>query len=166
MAQLFNSLDPSPFRERELDEDAEEHIVSWARELPVDMVLRIVIHLPQREAERAQEQGLAAAISRHFLDRAAQQQRELHELMRVGWRHLSVGLAVLVACLAGSQFARTSLGAGPLARLVEESLVILGWVANWKPIELFLYEGWPYRRRRELFLRLAAAPVDLVASAA
>ena len=29
--QLFNSLDPAPFRERELDREAERHIVSYAR---------------------------------------------------------------------------------------------------------------------------------------
>ena len=28
--QLFNSLDPSPFHERDLDQDAEEYIVSSA----------------------------------------------------------------------------------------------------------------------------------------
>ena len=34
LAQLFNSLDASPFHERVLDDDAEEYIVGWARELP------------------------------------------------------------------------------------------------------------------------------------
>jgi len=29
--QLFNSMDPSPFIEKDLDDDAEEFIVSWLR---------------------------------------------------------------------------------------------------------------------------------------
>mgnify|MGYP003392134273 CR=1 FL=1 len=33
LAQLFNSFDASPFHERDLDDDAENYIVSWAREL-------------------------------------------------------------------------------------------------------------------------------------
>jgi hypothetical protein len=32
MNQLFNSMDPSPFIEKDLDDDAEEFIVSWAQE--------------------------------------------------------------------------------------------------------------------------------------
>ncbi|HYF36884.1 MAG TPA: hypothetical protein VD994_16425 [Prosthecobacter sp.] len=32
LAQLFNSMDPSPSHERDLDQDAEDFIVSWARE--------------------------------------------------------------------------------------------------------------------------------------
>jgi hypothetical protein len=30
--QLFNSMDPSPFNERDLDRDADEYIVNWAHE--------------------------------------------------------------------------------------------------------------------------------------
>jgi len=54
LAQLFNSLDPSPFIDRDLDADAEEFIVSWARELPHHGELELVIHLATPpEPERA-----------------------------------------------------------------------------------------------------------------
>ena len=32
--QLFNTIDPSPFHEKDLDHDLEEFIVSWATEYP------------------------------------------------------------------------------------------------------------------------------------
>src|SRR5439155_10099296 len=39
--QLFNTMDPSPFHEKDLDHDAEEFILSWAQEFhrhePVDL---------------------------------------------------------------------------------------------------------------------------------
>ena len=50
VSQLFHTLDPFPFRERDLDKEAEEFIVSWARELPRDSQLRIVVHLPESQA--------------------------------------------------------------------------------------------------------------------
>ena len=34
LRQLFNAIDPSPFRERDLDPTAEQFIVDWARDLP------------------------------------------------------------------------------------------------------------------------------------
>jgi hypothetical protein len=46
-----------------------------------------------------------------------------------------------------------------LARIGEESLIIVGWVANWRPIEIYLYEWWPIRRRMRLYRRIAAAPL-------
>ncbi len=46
---------------------------------------------------------------------------------------------------------------GPALSLIAESLTILGWVVNWRPLEIFLYEWRPIRRDAKLFRRLAAA---------
>lgn len=161
LAQLFNSLDPSPFHERDLDHDAEEHIVSWARELPDEAAITIVVHLPEVEAAKAHERRLDTAISHYFADRASMLERELRELFRIGRRYLSIGVAVLVVCLAASQLARAALGSGAMARVVEESLIIVGWVANWKPLETFLYDWWPLKRRRDLYRRLSDARISI-----
>lgn len=161
VAQLFNSLDPSPFHERDLDQDAEEYIVGWARELRANAPLRIIVHLPEVEARKAEERGLSTALANYFAERALMQQRDLNELFRVGRRYLLIGVPVLVLCLIGSQLARTRLGTGPVASAIAESLVLLGWVANWKPIETFLYDWWPLKRRRDLYRRLAMAAVEI-----
>ncbi len=165
LSQLFNSLDPSPFHERDLDDDAEAYIVGWARELPTDTPLRIIVHMPEEECRKAHERGLEKALANYFGERAAMLQRDLNELFRNGWRFLSIGVPVLVVCLAASQLARVALGANPLVRALEESLIIVGWVANWKPIETFLYDWWPLRRRRDLYRRLSAAEVEISATA-
>ena len=34
LAQVYNSMDPTPFHNRDLDPVAEDFIVEWARELP------------------------------------------------------------------------------------------------------------------------------------
>ena len=161
LSQLFNSLDPSPFHERDLDDDAADYIIGWARELPADARLSIVVHLPQAEARKAEERGLQTAIANYFAERALAQQRNLNELFRIGRRYLSVGLPLLAACIIGSQIARVHLGGGPLAAAVSESLLLVGWVANWKPIETFLYDWWPLKRRRDLYRRLAIAGVEI-----
>jgi hypothetical protein len=45
MNQLFNSMDPSPFIEKDLDDDAEEFIVSWAQEFPHNAPVKLRIYL-------------------------------------------------------------------------------------------------------------------------
>ncbi|HET6391019.1 hypothetical protein [Hyphomicrobium sp.] len=161
LAQIFNSFDPSPFHERDLDSDAEEYIVGWARELPADVPLRIIVHLPKDEARKAEERGLSTALVHYFAYRAAMQQRELNELFHNGRRYLVIGILVLAACLIGSQMARKYLGSGPMASLITESLILVGWVANWKPIETFLYSWWPLKRWRDLYRRLADAVIEI-----
>lgn len=164
-AQLFNSLDPAPFQERELDAHAEEFIAAWAREIPEETELRIRVQLPAEEARADGASGLGLAIGNHFAYRAALAERDLRELFRVGRHYLAVGVAVLAGCLFVSRFLRASFPDSAFMQIVEESLLILGWVANWKPLETFLYDWWPIRRRIRLFRRLAAAPAEVVASA-
>jgi hypothetical protein len=161
LAQLFNSLDPSPFHERDLDDDAEGYIVGWARELPKNVPITIAIYLPEDEARKARDRGLDKALSNYFAERAATVDRDLRDLFRLGWTYLSIGLSVLILCLIASQIARANLGTGAIARAVEESLIIVGWVANWKPIETFLYDWWPLKRRRDLYRRLKDARLEI-----
>jgi hypothetical protein len=70
ISQLFFNLDPSPFREKDLDKDAEEFIVSWARELPSKAPVKIVVHLPVQELERLEAKEIGPAITQFFGYRA------------------------------------------------------------------------------------------------
>jgi hypothetical protein len=161
LAQLFNSLDPSPFHERDLDDDAEAYIVGWARELPRDSPFRIVLHLPEREARTALERDVAASLVHYFAERAAVLDRDLKDLFRIGRRNLSISVPLLIACLAASHFIRLHHDGSAIGIILQESLIIVGWVANWRPIETFLYDWWPIARRRDLYRRLATATVEI-----
>jgi len=69
MNQLFNSMDPSPFIEKDLDDDAEEFIVSWAQEFPPKAAIKLRIYLDQWPAEDPQEL-IRTAVHNHFAHRA------------------------------------------------------------------------------------------------
>ena len=157
-AQLFDSLDPSPFNEKDLDKDAEEFIVSWARELPSDVPLKIVVHLPKEQLALPEAKEIRPAITRFFSYRAQVTGLELKELFRIGRRSLAIGVTVLVISIIASQMVAANVQL-PLGKIIEESLLIFAWVANWRPIEIFLYEWWPIARRRDLYRRLASAKV-------
>ena len=88
--------------------------------------------------------------------------RDLRELFRVGRMSLAVGASVLAACVMAAQYAEVVVGSAPLGRIVQESLVIMGWVANWRPLEIFLYDWWPIRADARLYRRLSEMPVKLV----
>jgi len=105
ISQLFHTLDPLPFRERDLAQEAEEYIVGWAREMPGNRPIRIVVHVPDTESQRKASSDLAEAFNRYFADRAAVVQRDLNELFRVGRRSLAIGATILVACLLLAHFA-------------------------------------------------------------
>lgn len=162
VGQLFDTLDPMPFRERDLDRLAEDYIVGWARELPRNAPLHIRVHVPEAEASSDHARDLKQAIGRYFSYRAEVVSRDLGELFRLGRYALLVGLAVLVLCVTGGQLASKTLVAGQFGAAIYEGLIILGWVANWRPIEIFLYDWWPIVRHRNLLRRLARADIAVV----
>jgi len=53
------------------------------------------------------------------------------------------------------------LGEGRLGAVLRESLLIGGWVAMWRPMEIFLYDWWPVRAEARLSDRLTAMPVRI-----
>ena len=96
IAQLFHTLDPFPFREKDLDTDAEEYIVSSARELAPDQPPKIIVHLPAAQASTSGARDIGAALARHFDHRAQPSSLELKHLFRLGRRALAIGLGVPV----------------------------------------------------------------------
>ena len=158
LTQLFNSLDPSPFHDRDLDHDAEEYIVGWAEEIALPRPLRIVIHLPENEAVKADQTVIEQAVHNYFSYQQHQTQRRLRLLFRDGRIALSIGAAFLMVCILIRQLAY-SFGSGTPSELVAEGMLIVGWVAMWRPLEIFLYDWWPIRRRTRVLGKLSAVPV-------
>jgi len=163
VASLFNSFDPSPFRERDIDAAVEEFVVGWVRELAPGDAFTIAVHLPAEEAARPEAAGIGEAFQHYFDYRAQMAERDMRELFRIGRRSLAIGVAVLIGCLVASQLFAAIIPEPVTARVVEESLIIVGWVANWRPIEIYLYDWLPIRRRIRLYRRIAAAKVAVKA---
>jgi len=163
VGQIFHTLDPLPFRERDLDAGVEEYVVGWAGEISASHPISIIVHLPAAEALRGEAQHIEEAMQNYFAYRAEVMGWDLRDLFRTGRASLAIGLAVLAACIVLGRSVSGLLGAGYLGRFFDEGLIILGWVANWRAVEIFLYDWWPIVRRRRLYRRLSLAKVSIVA---
>jgi hypothetical protein len=160
-SQLFNSMDPSPFHERDLDRDAEQFILGWAREVPshADLSIRVTL----REChDPAVPELIQGSVGNYFRQRAGQLDRELRLLLAEGRTSLVIGLGFLAATFALGRLLPPD---AAWASYVREGLQICGWVGLWRPIEIHLYRWWPIRREAELHRRLARAPVEVVVQA-
>jgi hypothetical protein len=165
MTQLFDSLDHSPFREKDLDRNAEEYIVDSIKELPARAACELVIHLDQPASTPDEVSIIEEAIHVHFARRAQVLRRELRRLIRRGWISLGIGLSFLVTFFLIGQFIRRVWGESQWGTLLHESLLIGGWVAMWKPLEIFLYDWWPLLGERRIHDRLSQIKVRIVYAA-
>jgi hypothetical protein len=159
LSQLFNSMDPSPFIDRDLDAAAEEFIVNWAREMPHKAELELVIHLATPpDADRAA--GTEEAVHHYFASRAEVKQRELRLMLRRGRLSLVIGVLFLAGCFGLGELV-PQVTSGHWNEFVKLGLHFVGWVAMWHPLEVFLYGWWPVRSDRRLLERLARMKVRI-----
>ena len=158
--QLFNTMDPSPFNERDLDHDAEEFIVSWARELPLSDPVVLVVQLAALPQDRDAQAMIQEAIHDYFSYRVELSRLEFRHLMQDGRKSLLIGVVFLAACLSLSNILM-GVGTSSFSTIARESLTIAGWVAMWRPMEIYLYEWWPLLRRQRILKKLSRMPVEV-----
>jgi len=160
VGQLFNTMDPAPFPEKDLDKDAEEFILGWVGEFPLAEPVSLVVHLAELPAKENSQQVIEQGVHHYFAYRARLNRMELRRLLGDGQKSLLIGLAFLSACLIASR-AIGGDGAATFRSIAREGLAIAGWVAMWRPMQIYLYDWWPVRRRGRLYHKLARMQVDV-----
>ncbi len=162
LSQMFNSLDPSPFWDRDLDPQAAEFIEEEFSTKRSADAWNLHVHTSEGAVLAA---DLQAAIE-HYYERLASTTRlQLREQMRLGEFSLVGGLVIfLLSMTARGILAHVLPGRAP--RMLDEGLIVLAWVALWRPAESLVY-GWvPLYRKRRLYQRLAAIRVSVRIEAA
>ena len=155
--KLFDLMDPSPLYKQDLHPNVAERIVDRAKELPTQAPLALVFHVDQAAPADRNDQAVSDATRAYFSHRSQQAQRKLRLHLRRGVISLVIGLAFLGSTLTASQF----LGGGGFATTLRHSLEIGGWVALWRPLEMFLYDWWPILGDKLFYRRLAHMPVQI-----
>lgn len=159
VTDLFDTLDPAPLPTRTLEGGAERYLVARARAHRSTAPPRLVVHLP--ESLRPLTADATVAIHEHFRRAHAHGEWAFRRRLRVG----GVTLAVALGVLAGSFWLRgllSGIEGQTLAQGLGEGLLILGWVAMWRPVEILLFEHWESHLDHATLERLASVPIAFV----
>ena len=158
--QLFDSRDPSPFLERDLDDNAVDYIISAIQEHSLSTPVALIVHISEPDKFVLESNTVVEAIHNHFAYDAELARKKLSQFLRQGQFALVVGVSVLFTCLT---IARSVLGDSEqhIWTALREGLVIMGWVAMWRPIDIFLYSWWPQVETRKMFEKLSRVPVEI-----
>src|SRR5689334_22274562 len=101
LEQLFNSFDPSPFWDQDLDKDAAEFIEAEFRDKPRDRAW--VLNVAASEAGNYREQDVQEAVKRYYQRTAESIRQQTREHYRTGRLALALGAGVFLACMLGRQ---------------------------------------------------------------
>lgn len=157
--QLFNSLDPSPFLEKDLDDDASEYIVSSVSEHSMSRKHRIIIHMPIDQKKKISEHEIKKAIKNFFEYKRNIAEKNIRMKIQEGQLSFVVGSVFLAFCLVTSNYLSTNFNTLVINILVE-GLIIGGWVAMWKPISNILYDWWPLQKEKKIFEKISKMDIE------
>ena len=163
LEQLVDSLDPAPFYDKALDPEAERYLLESAEEIGDNHALRVVVHAPPTLHGHLDD--IVHAIHGHFRREHALAERRYRLRMRLGRGALLLGLVALAGALLLREALAPLSGGARVGAVLSEGLLILGWVALWRPVEAVLYERRELRHRQAALARLARVPVALSATA-
>lgn len=132
-----------------------------ARDLPSTAGLALLVQLERTADRLADAQVLQKATRAYFAQRSLARQRELRDLFRRGRLSLLIALLFMGVVTVIGDAAVTWLPTSRWMAFARDGLVIVGWVALWRPLEVFLYDWWPIRGEVRLYDRLARMPVQV-----
>jgi hypothetical protein len=159
--QLFNSFDPAPFHEKELDSAAEHYIVDTVSDFPKKTPLKILIYLPPDIATTERAMKIPAAIHNHFQYKMLVSDRKFRTHFRHGRITLLIGLSFLTIALVARQYVST-LENHIVAQLFADALLIIGWAAMWEPITVLLYELWPIIQMKKTYEKISTMEIEVL----
>ena len=161
LAQMFNSLDPSPFWDRDLDHEAASFIEEEFSEKRSARAWHLHVYASEGVELAA---DLQAALEHYYERLAASARRRLREQLKLGQLALLGGVGIFLLSMTAQRFlARAFQGDTP--RMLDEGLIILAWLALWRPAESLVYEWVPLYRHRRLYERLTAIRVSVLSDA-
>ena len=160
LAQLFDALDPAPLQVRSLDRNVESYILARAGKHRPTEPLRLLVHFP--ESLRAHAADATDAIHEHFRRAHAQVERAFRRRLRIGGFTLALALGVLAGSFGLRSLLSNVDGRTTLVQGLGEGLLILGWVAMWRPVEILLFEHWESHLDHAILERLASIPIEFV----
>jgi hypothetical protein len=159
--QLFNSYDPAPFHEKELDTAAEHYIVDTIKDFPKKTAFRIIIYLPPDIAGTERAQKIPLAIHNHFAYKMLVQDRKFRERFRHGRFTLLIGLSFLAIALFARQEV-SQINNLLYAQIFADALLIIGWAAMWEPITVLLYELWPIIQQKHIYEKISTMDIAVL----
>jgi hypothetical protein len=159
--QLFNTLDPSPFYEKDMDADAEDYIIDSAMEINVRKPLALIMHLPPEEIPNTNVDEVRDAIHHYFKYRTLAVQRDLRLVMQQGRWSLLIGLLILASCIVIRSLIPLLHLNELTSEILSEGFLISGWVTMWRPFQIFVYDWWPFRHQIRVLQKLSRIRVEV-----
>jgi hypothetical protein len=142
ISDLFWPFDARPVADRTLSADARWYLLDEWDRLRGDKPASLTVYAPASERSETDEGAVRAAIHRS-LEKAAGPLRRVDPLSRQEMVALRIGIVFLFLSIVVSTAIERSTDDVFLAG-ISQGILVVGWVALWRPAERFIVEVVPH----------------------
>jgi hypothetical protein len=157
---VFDNQDPHELSFRRMNDEWLEYVLELMDDHPGRGPLDTSLQITEDALAGWSHENLGSSIRRELHHYEEFLTRRLRENFRLGRVSLALGLLVLVFFVALSMLANR-LPVGGIREVLHEGLLIIGWVALWRPVEILLYDWWPIVADRRKVRRLLAGNITI-----
>jgi hypothetical protein len=157
---LFDRKDPTPIKDRDLNEDVVSYIINSLEEIPKKYSVQLNIFFEKKGPDDPSKEKIKSAIENFFNFEKFSKQMELKGRFERGFKGLFIGIFFLSLCIITSHYLK-GVNFPLLGEFVTEGVTVLGWVSMWHPIQIFLYEWWPIKEEITIFDRASLMNVEI-----
>ena len=154
-ADIFNDLDPAPFRKRDLDSDLRAYLEDSSLDIPLKHKIILQFNIANDLNEPEKEERIKAGLKTYFTF----VRNELKTKIRKSREKSAIYTIASFLLLAASYFLRTSLTGGAVLTTLFEGITIVGWVFLWEAISTLLFKNRNIRQRYGHYKRFSDAPI-------
>jgi hypothetical protein len=155
-ANIFNELDPAPFRKRDLDQDLRDYLEDSSADIPLkyDIILQFNISVEAKALEKEEkiESGLKTYFS-FVRDQMGSRIRRSYEKSVI----YVFGAFIL---LSASYLLRLVLTSNIFFTILIEGITIGGWVFLWEAISTFAFRNRELKSKYRQYKRFAKATIQ------
>ena len=148
------------YGKRMLNRNAEEFLIEESEKHHYRTAIYLKVYLPPDALNRSQE--IEAAVHQHFTYRKNKSLKQLSRTLQFGWSSLLIAIVFLSLLVSLTLLVFRQMPEGGLSIIFREILIILGWVALWRPADLLLYEWRQFKRDARLFEKLAQCKIEVI----
>jgi hypothetical protein len=148
------------YGKRMLNHNVEEFLIEESEKHPYRTAIYLKVYLHPNPLDKSGE--IETAIHQHFAYRKNKSLKQLSRTLQLGWRSLLIAILFLSLLVSFTLIVIRQMPEGGLSIIFREILIILGWVALWRPADLLLYEWRQFKRDANLFERLEGCKIEVI----
>lgn len=153
---LFNDLDPSPLRKRDLDQDFINYLEESSADIPLKHSLDLHISCPFAEKEKDKEARIIQGVKSYYQIILHNLQRKLYQLIKNSLLYFTIGIIFLFLSL----YFTKSLSPTYIHKLLSEGMIIGGWVFLWESLALAVFKSSSLRKEKRRMQRILESKIS------